>query len=301
MNPLSGIQRAAALRQASHRLSWGMTTSSPARPTALITGASGGLGAEMARLLAQRRINLLLTARSEDKLKILATELATQHSIQAQVMALDLADPGAAAELARESEYRRLQIDFLINNAGFATYGEFAGSDLGPQLDLLQVNITALTELTHRFLPGMLARGRGRILNVASTAAFTPGPLMATYYASKAYVLSFSEALSEEVRGSGVYVTALCPGPVETGFQERANLQGSRMLRGPARLLMLSAPEVARQGIEAMLRGDAVHVAGGLNKLQTLLPRLLPRSVMPRLIRGVQAGDAGESGKQGRR
>jgi len=266
-----------------------MKTSSSARPTALITGASGGLGAEMARLLAQRRVNLLLTARSEDKLGVLAAELAAQYGIQAQVVALDLTDPGAAAELARESEYRHWQIDFLINNAGFATYGEFSQTSLSTQLDLLQVNITALTELTHRFLPGMLARGRGRILNVASTAAFTPGPLMATYYASKAYVLSFSEALNEEVRGSGVSVTALCPGPVETGFQARASLQASRLLSGPARLLMLSAPEVARQGIKAMLRGDAVHVAGSLNRLQTLLPRLLPRSVLPRLIRGAQA------------
>ncbi|GAA4010819.1 SDR family oxidoreductase [Deinococcus rubellus] len=278
-----------------------MTTSSPTRPTALVTGASSGLGEEMARLLAQRRIDLLLVARREDRLRALADELTAKYGIRAQVMALDLADPGAAAELARESEYRQLQIDFLINNAGFATYGDFADSDLGSQLDLLQVNITALTELTHRFLPGMLARGRGRVLNVASTAAFMPGPLMATYSASKAYVLSFSEALSEEVRGSGVYVTALCPGPVETGFQERANLQGSRLFSGPAQLTLLSAPEVARQGIEAMLRGDAVHVAGGLNKLQTLLPRLLPRSFMPRLIRGIQDTGNLPQGKKGRK
>ena len=140
----------------------------------------------------------------------------------------------------------RWPIDVLINNAGLATSGGFSQSDLSTQLDLLQVNITALTELTHRFLPGMLARGRGRILNVASTAAFTPGPLMATHSASSAYVLGFSEALNKELRGSGVSVTALCPGPVETGFQARARLRALRLLSGPARLPMVSLPEVAR-------------------------------------------------------
>lgn len=264
-------------------------TSSPARLTALVTGASGGLGEEMARVLAERQIDLLLVARSEDKLEALATELSQCYGIRAQYMALDLTDPGAAAELVRECAYRQLDIDLLINNAGFATYGEFAESRLSEQLDLLQLNMTTLTELTHRFLPPMLERGRGRILNVASTAAFTPGPLMAVYYASKAYVLSFSEAISEEVRGSGVYVTALCPGPVETGFQARANLQRSRLFSGPARLTVLSAHTVARQGIEAMLRGEAVHVTGSLNKVQVFLTRLLPRSVMPRLIHRLQA------------
>ena len=259
------------------------------RPTALVTGASSGLGEEFARLLAQRQIDVVLVARREDRLSSLAAELTEAHGIRAQVVALDLADPGAAAELKREYDYRQQQIDFLINNAGFASHGEFAQSDLSTQLDMLQVNITVLTELTRRFLPGMLSHGRGRVLNVASTAAFMPGPLMAVYYASKAYVLSFSEALSEEVRGSGVYVTALCPGPVETGFQARAKLEKSKLFSGPARSAMLSAHEVARQGTEAMLRGEAVHVAGGLNKLQTLLPRLLPRSVMPRLIHRLQA------------
>ena len=265
-----------------------MTRTPTLRPTALVTGASGGLGEEMARLLAQRGIHLLLVAHSEDRLQVLADELSAAHNIQAQIMALDLSDPGAAAEVQRECEYRQLEIDFLINNAGFATYGEFAHSDLGEQLDMLQVNVTALTELTRRFLPGMLERGRGRIMNVASTAAFMPGPLMAVYYASKAYVLSFSEAVNEELRGTGVRVTALCPGPTETGFQARAELEKSRILSGPSRLSMLSAHEVARQGIEAMLRGEAVHVAGTVNKMQTWLPRLLPRSVMPGIIGRVQ-------------
>ena len=258
------------------------------RPTALITGASGGIGEEMARLLAARGLNLLLIARSEDKLRALAAELSAAHGVQTQIMALDLSDPGAAAEIVRECQYRQLEVDMLINNAGFASYGEFAQSDLGEQLDMLQVNVTALTELTRRFLPGMLARQRGRIMNVASVAAFMPGPLMAVYYASKAYVLSFSEAINEEVRGTGVYVTALCPGPVETGFQARAGLGVSEVMSGPARLSRLSAHEVARQGVDAMLRGDTVHVAGAVNKLQAFIPRLLPRSIMPGIIGRVQ-------------
>ena len=258
------------------------------RPTALITGASGGLGEAMARQLAPRGIHLLLVARREDKLQALATELAEKHSIQTGIVALDLADPGAPAELEREVEFRRMDIDFLINNAGYGLYGEFAQSDRTEQLDMLQLNIVTLTELTHRFLPGMLSRGRGRIMNVASTAAFLPGPLMATYYASKAFVLSFSEGLAEELRGSGVAVTALCPGPVETGFQDRSSLGESVMLSGPSRFSVLSAEEVARQGIEAMVRGDMVCIPGGVNRAQLLMTKLMPRKYVPRLIHGVQ-------------
>ena len=258
------------------------------RPTALITGASGGLGEAMARQLAPRGIHLLLVARREDKLQALATELAEKHGIQTGIVALDLADPGAPTELEREVEFRRMDIDFLINNAGYGLYGEFAQSDRTEQLDMLQLNIVTLTELTHRFLPGMLSRGRGRIMNVASTAAFLPGPLMATYYASKAFVLSFSEGLAEELRGSGVAVTALCPGPVETGFQDRSSLGESVMLSGPSRFSVLSAEEVARQGIEAMVRGDMVCIPGGVNRAQLLMTKLMPRKYVPRLIHGVQ-------------
>ncbi|WP_420593627.1 SDR family NAD(P)-dependent oxidoreductase [Deinococcus sp.] len=264
------------------------TQTSSSKPTALVTGASGGIGEAVARQLAARGLNLLLIARSEDKLQKLAAELADKHHIQTQIMALDLNDPGAAAEVQRECEYRQLEIGLLVNNAGIGVYGEFAGSKLGEQLDMIQLNIAALTELTHRFLPGMIGRGRGRVLNVASTAAFLPGPLMAVYYASKAYVLSFSEALNEEVRGTGVYVTALCPGPVETGFKAQAKMENSRMFSGPASRGMLSAEEVARQGVAAMLRGDAVVVPGAANKAVTLLPRLLPRSLLPGIVRRIQ-------------
>lgn len=257
--------------------------------TALVTGASGGIGEELARQLAAQGINLLLVARREERLQTLAHELGEAHGIQAFALALDLADPGAAAEIERECQFRGLSIDFLINNAGFGDFGEFAASDLGKQLDMIQVNITTLTELTWRFLPGMLERRRGRVLNVASTAAFMPGPLMAVYYASKAYVLSFSEALHEEVRGTGVYVTALCPGPTETGFVQRAQMQQSRLIpNAHASGSVLSAEEVARQGLEAMFRGDSVHIAGATNVLTAVAPRLLPRGLMPRLVRQIQ-------------
>ncbi|MFC4452686.1 SDR family oxidoreductase [Deinococcus sonorensis] len=259
------------------------------RPTALITGASGGIGEAMAVQLAARGIHLLLVARSEGRLQTLADRLSVQHGIRADVVALDLSDPQAPARLQQTVEERGLKVDFLINNAGFASYGEFWTLERQHELDMIQLNITALTELTHRFLPGMLERGRGRVLNVASTAAFMPGPLMAVYYASKAYVLSFSEALNEEVRGTGVAVTALCPGPVQTGFQARAQMEASRLLSTPSRNpMLLSAEEVARQGLDAMFRGQAVQVTGAANQLLTVLPRFVPRRVVPGLVRRAQ-------------
>ncbi|MFC4637657.1 SDR family NAD(P)-dependent oxidoreductase [Deinococcus hohokamensis] len=257
--------------------------------TALITGASSGIGEALARQLAARGANLILVARSEDKLRALAGQLQQQYGVQAQVVAADLTRPDAGEQLERELNARGLQVDLLVNNAGFGGFSEFWTQDPRDIQNMIALNIAALTDLTRRFLPGMVQRGRGRVLNVASTAAFMPGPLMAVYYASKAYVLSFSEAVNEELRGTGVRVTALCPGPVETGFQAAADLDQSRLLSGPNRVAMLSADEVARLGVEAMLRGQAVMVAGRINQLQTLLPRLLPRSVLPRVIAAVQA------------
>jgi uncharacterized protein len=264
-------------------------TQQNARPTALITGASGGIGEALARQLAARQIDVVLVARTESKLKTLADELAAAHGVRAEVVALDLADPASPGTLFEGTEQLGLNIDFLVNNAGFGSFGEFRHMPLAGQMQVVQVNIAALTELTHRFLPGMVERGRGRVLNVASTAAFLAGPLMSVYYASKAYVLSFSEGLNEELRSTGVSVTALCPGPVETGFQARAQMQGSKLLSGLGhRLMSLSADEVARQGLEAMFRGQAVQVPGLANKLTTLMPRFLPRRAVPPIIRGLQ-------------
>lgn len=257
--------------------------------TALITGASSGIGESLARQLAAHGAHLILVARTEDRLHALAAELGARYRVQVHVLPADLNRPGAAAELHAAVQARGLNVDILVNNAGLGGYGEFSTQPSDEIDRMIAVNIGALTGLTRAFLPDMLARGRGRVLNVASTAAFQPGPLMAVYYATKAYVLSFSEAIAEEVAGSGVSVTALCPGPVRTGFQAVSRLGESDLLSGPARLAILSADEVARLGVRGLLVGQRVVVAGRLNRMQTLLPRLLPRAVVTRLIGRVQA------------
>lgn len=274
----------------------GSMTQPPAPPalnmrtsTALITGASSGIGESLARQLAAHGAHLILVARTEDRLHALAAELGARYRVQVHVLPADLNRPGAAAELHAAVQARGLHVDILVNNAGLGGYGEFSTQPSDEIDRMIAVNISALTGLTRAFLPDMLARGRGRVLNVASTAAFQPGPLMAVYYATKAYVLSFSEAVAEEVAGSGVSVTALCPGPVQTGFQAVSRLGESDLLSGPARLVILSADEVARQGVRGLLVGQRVVVAGRLNRVQTLLPRLLPRAVVTRLIGRVQA------------
>lgn len=257
--------------------------STPRRPTALITGASGGIGLDLAREYARHGFDLVLTARSEGKLEQAAAELRGLGA-QAQTVALDLGVAGAPQRLMDELAARGVQLDVLVNNAGFANHGPFAEAKLEQELGLIELNITSLTALTRLALPGMLGRGRGRILNVASTAAFLPGPLMATYYASKAYVLSFSEALAEELHGSGVAVTALCPGPTHSGFQERAGMQGSRLLRLGAPAMMTSA-QVARAGFEGSVRGARVVIPGLVNQLQAVSLRFTPRAVVPGLMR----------------
>src|SRR2546423_6004428 len=202
--------------------------------TALITGASSGIGLDLARLVAADGNNVVLVARSGDKLAELAAELESKHHIRAFVAPIDLADPGAPEELYHVLEEQGIAIDILINNAGFGTHGPFAEADLAAQMQMLQVNVAALTQLTWLFLQPMIRRKQGRIMNVASTAAFQPGPFMAVYYASKAYLLSFSEALANELHGTGVTVTTLCPGPTITGFQHRAGLEGMGIFRTAA-------------------------------------------------------------------
>ena len=188
------------------------------RPTALVTGASGGIGEALARELAARGHDLVLVARSVGTLEALAAELAQAHGIIATSIGADLAASGAGRALATELRGRGLEIDIVVNNAGFADFGEFAHADLNKTMQMVALNVVTLTELTHELLPPMIERGRGRVMNLASTAAFLPGPLMAVYYATKAYVLSFSEGIAEELKGSGVTVTALCPGPDGVGL-----------------------------------------------------------------------------------
>src|SRR5690349_1326504 len=251
----------------------------------LITGASSGIGFELAKIAAANRHDLVLVARSEDTLSALARDLRQAHGIKTEVVAADLSDRLAPSRIAARIEPLGLTIDVLINNAGFGLYGKFSENPLETELQMIQVNISALTDLTKRFVRPMLAGGRGRILNVASTAAFFPGPLMAVYYATKAYVLSFSEALANELQGTGVTVTALCPGPTTSGFQSAARLEGSRLVAG--KMLSTSA-EVARFGWDAMMRGKVVAVHGRSNVALVEATRFLPRAALRKMVRAAQ-------------
>jgi short-subunit dehydrogenase len=258
----------------------------PERPTALVTGASGGIGKALARELAARGHDLVLVARSEDRLRALADELGTIGATQARVLVADLAVPGAGRVLAEQARSTTPVIDVLVNNAGFADFGLFAEADLDKTMQMVTLNVATLTELTRELMPPMIERGRGHVLNLASTAGFMPGPLMAVYYASKAYVLSFSEAVAEELKGTGVTMTALCPGPTETGFQSRADMEDSKLVKGRK---IMDAATVARLGIDAMLAGKPLVITGTKNKLQALTPKLMPRRFMPGAVMRAQA------------
>lgn len=248
---------------------------------ALITGASLGIGLEMARLFAADKTDLVLVARSTDKLEALASELARQYGISASVYGADLAEAGAAKKLFARVKADGHVIDDLVNNAGFGQYGAFLDLDPEEELRMLQLNIVALTELTRLFAGDMATRSSGRILNVASTAAFQPGPLMAAYYASKAYVLSFSEALANELADHGITVTALCPGPTRSGFQAKAQLEGSRILS----MGLMDSVVVARQGYRAFKSGKPVVITGLLNNLFAQSVRVTPRCLVTKMSR----------------
>lgn len=250
--------------------------------TALITGASGGIGQELARVFAANGFNLVLVARSQEKLRALGNSLVKEYKVRADVIAADLAGPESPAKIMHQLDSRPLVVDVLVNNAGLGAYGEFKDSELARQLETIQVNIAALTELTRRLLPSMAKQGWGRILNVASTAAFMPGPLMAVYFATKAYVLSFSEALGAELKGSGVSVTVLCPGATATAFQSNAGMDGVFH-----NTKMMDAATVAQEGYAALMRGQAVYIPGLVNRLQALAPRFLPRGLVPGVVRRV--------------
>jgi uncharacterized protein len=246
--------------------------------TALVTGASAGLGREFARLAARDGHDVVLVARRKQRLQELARELEAAHGIRATVVDADLSDRAAPRAIVETIRSAGLSIDFLINNAGFGSHGPFADSDFARQAEMVDVNIRALMELCHLLLPSMLARRSGRILNVASLAAFVPGPYLATYYASKAFVLSFSEALAAELRGTGITVTAFCPGPTETEFGKVAKSDRAHRLRGrPA-----DAVSVAQEGYQAMLKGRVVVIPGLANKLTAQAVRFAPGAAVRR-------------------
>jgi uncharacterized protein len=249
--------------------------------TVLVTGASSGIGLELARCFAADGCRLALVARKGNALEALATELRKVHKIQAQVVTADLGQADSPARLLAHLQHAGLKVDVLVNNAGFGAQGKFAELPLGRQLEMLQVNITSLTHLTGLLLPGMIERRRGGVLNVASTASFQPGPGMGVYYATKAYVLSFTEALAEEVAGKGVTITAVCPGPTSTNFGAAANMR----TLGAVKKFSMSAEAVARIGHRAFRRGKVVAVTGFRNQLPAFLVRLFPRALVRKVTK----------------
>lgn len=249
--------------------------------TALVTGGTSGIGLALARRFARAGQDLVLVARGQERLERIAAELSAEHRVAVHVVAADLAEPSGAGFVAAFVARRGLAVETLVNSAGVGLAGAFAAADVARIIALLRVNIEALVALTRLLLPPMVAAGRGRVANLSSTAAFQPGPGMAAYYASKAFVLSFSEALAHEVRGSGVSVTAVCPGPVSTGFQRAAGFPPER---GPRALLRLSADRVAEVAYRGIVRGRRVVVPGWLNRVVVTGARLMPRRLTAGLV-----------------
>jgi hypothetical protein len=254
-----------------------------ARPIALITGPSSGIGEDLARIFAREGWDLVLVARSADKLCALADELKAAHGAESLVIPADLADP--AAPEAVFSALGDRPVEALVNNAGFGVAGSVAEIPLASEMGMFQVNVMALVALTKLLLPGMVARKSGRILNVASTAAFQPGPFMSGYYATKACVLSYTEALAEELRGTGLSATCLCPGPTRTEFFKRADLEGVTYI---SRLGLMASRDVAELGYRAMMARKPMVIAGLLNRLLAFSVRFTARRLVVRITRTMQ-------------
>ena len=253
--------------------------------TALITGASSGIGFELAKEFAANKNNLLLVARNGAKLKEMAEDLSNKYGVMVNTLALDLSELNSAQMVFEYCQKNSLQIDYLINNAGFGDFGFFAESKWDKQLQMINLNITTLTHLTHLFLPTMIKNKYGKIMNVASTAAFQPGPTMSVYYATKAFVLHFSEAIANELEGTGVTVTALCPGPTESGFQSAAALEESKLVKGKK---LPSSAVVAQYGYQALMNGKKVAIHGVLNAIMAKAIGFVPRGMVLKMVRMMQ-------------
>ncbi|MEZ5959579.1 MAG: SDR family oxidoreductase [Hyphomonadaceae bacterium] len=254
--------------------------------TALVTGASAGIGVDLAECFAKDGYDLILTARSEAALQEVANRLSATHGVKAHTIAQDLGAFGGGSAVAAKIAEKGLNVDVVVNNAGYGHAGALTSSDLQTQLGMIDLNVRALVELTYLYWDRMLANKRGGVLNVASTAAFQPGPLMANYYASKAYVLSFSEAMWEEARGTGVHVSCLCPGPTVSNFRERAGTGKTRLANASS--VMASAP-VAREGYNGFKRNKRVVVTGGNNKFIAGVGKYLPRETLLKMVRNIQS------------
>jgi len=255
------------------------------RKTALVTGASGGIGKAIAEQFARNGADLIIAARSSATLDSLSAEWSKKYGVKVTAIASDLSRSGAADALADAVQSSGVAVDYLVNNAGYGVFGLFKDSRLDDELAMMTVNMTSLTVLTKRFLPQILER-KGKIMNVASTAAFQPGPYMAVYYATKSYVLSFSEALAAELAGTGVTVTALCPGPTRSGFQEKAAMHDSGLVKNR---ILAAADQVGEAGFRAMMAGKRVFVPGLINKLLVQTVRLTPRKTVTAIVKKISA------------
>lgn len=251
------------------------------RKTALVTGASGGIGQVIAEQFAKDRIDLVIVARNAQQLEANAAQWRQQYGVRVTAIARDLSEVGAAKKLADEVIGQGIKVNYLVNNAGYGSYGIFAESNLNYEVAMMRLNMEALTVLTKLFLPDIIRR-RGKILNLASTASFQPGPFMAVYYATKAYVLSFSEAIAAELENTGVTVTALCPGPTASGFQDKAALHESALVKGKR---LPSAQEVGVAGYRAMQRGRRVYIPGVMNWLLAQSVRFTPRRLVTAVVK----------------
>jgi short-subunit dehydrogenase len=250
-----------------------------ANQRALITGGSAGIGAALAEEFARHGHNLILVSRRRDKLEAKGRHISDTFGVDVVCVPEDLTDPQGAGRLHEAVVARGLDVHFLVNNAGVGLYGKFATTDLDAELKMIQLNTTSVVDLTKRCLPAMIERRSGRILNVASTAAFVPGPWMSIYYATKAFLLSFSEAIDYELKPYGITVTTLCPGPTESEFKVRAGSQRSRLFEA----FVMDAPRVAKVGYDAMMKGKVVAIPGLRNKLIPVAARLIPRALIAKL------------------
>jgi short-subunit dehydrogenase len=253
--------------------------------TALITGASNGIGLELAKVHASKGGDLVLVARNKAKLDELKTTLENEYKVNVYTIGKDLSATNAANEVYDETTRQHIQIDYLINNAGFGEFGLFTDTDWNKELQMINLNITTLTAFTKLYLQDMVKRRSGKIMNVASTAAFQSGPTMAVYYATKAYVLSFSEAVNNEVSDKGVTITTLCPGATESGFQAAAAMEESRLVKGRK---LPSSKEVAQYGYAAMMKGKTVAIHGLMNWILANSVRFTPRSIVVKITRKIQ-------------
>lgn len=254
-------------------------------PTTLITGASNGIGLELSKIHASNGDDLVLVARNKAKLDELKIELESQYQIKVYTIGKDLSSQNAAKEVYDQTSKENIQIDYLINNAGFGDFGMFVDLDWSKQEQMIHLNITTLTQFTHLYLQDMLKRGSGKIMNVASTAAFQSGPTMAVYYATKAYVLSFSEAVDNEVREKGITITTLCPGPTESGFQAAAAMEESALFKEKK---LPTSKEVALYGYKAMMKGKTIAIHGLMNTILAYSVRFMPRKLVVKVTRKMQ-------------